>query len=185
MNGHDEYLLLMSVALDNEATSAELNRLHAHLRSCVPCTQAWEVWLGLDQRLASAPAIAPPADLTERVMARVRRSGVVKRREGWFGWGAWTAALSLVTMLFFWGVLALLWIQGRAVGLAEAADTVLSWSATVWLLMRGVAVAVGAIGAPTLAAALVALSVITCALGVMWLWLLVRRGRFSRAVLTQ
>lgn len=185
MNGHDEYLLLMSVALDNEATPAELNRLHAHLRSCVPCAQAWEMWLGLDQRLASAPAIAPPADLADRVMARVRRSGAVKRRGGWFGWGAWAAALSLVTMLVFWGVLALLWLQGRAAGLAEAADTVLSWLATAWLLMRGVAVAVEVVGAPILAAVVAALSVVTCTLGVMWLWLLARRGRFSRAVLAR
>lgn len=182
MYGHDEYLLLMSLALDEEAAPVELDRLHAHLRTCPACAQAWEAWSGLDRQLAAAPMIAPPPDLADRVMSRVRQAALAKQRRTWLGWGAWAGAISLVTGLIFWGALAFLWLGGQ---LIVVGDVLLSWLEAFWLLVRGLIAAVASIGVPALASALVTLSVVTCALGLLWLWLLARRDRFSRVTLVR
>ncbi len=177
MDRHDEYLTLMSLALDDEIAPAELGRLHAHLRVCPACAQAWEAWSVLDRRLAAAPVIVPPSDLTAKVMARVRRAALAKQHKGWLGWGAWAGAISLVTGLIFWGAAALLWFGGQ---LAAVGDVLLGWLVALWLLVRGLAAALASIGAPTLAGLMAVLSCVTCLLGFLWLWLLTRRGRLGR-----
>ncbi|MGQ9491862.1 MAG: anti-sigma factor family protein [Anaerolineae bacterium] len=182
MDAHDEYFPLMSLALDEEATPTELGRLHAHLRSCPSCTQAWEAWLALDHCLASAPMVAPSPDLAEKVMARVAQAARQGRKAGWLGWGLWAGAVSLAVMLIFWAGLVFLWFQGR---LAEFGDVVVRWLAALGLLARGLAAAATGFGVPTLGSALAVLSGVTGVLGLAWLWLFVHCGCVGRTVVAR
>jgi len=77
MNNHDEYAMLMSLALDNLLESAEQAQLDAHLADCNRCRAQWNLWQSLDAALHAAPLTAPsPAfvqNFSQRLTAQDRR----------------------------------------------------------------------------------------------------------------
>jgi anti-sigma factor RsiW len=173
---HNDYTLLMSMMLDGEATAAEESAVREHLRMCGSCAAIWERWQAVDRRLAAAPLLAPAADLTDRVMARVQAQELRRRRLRWLGsglFGMWLT-ISLVGLLTIGGLTY--WSIQHPHAVSQAFFAVLqvvdglSWIALdLWRFLSR-------LGAPTLAAGVGLLALLTCAFAMLWLWVM-GRGR--------
>ena len=165
---HADYSLLMSVALDDEATPDELLRLREHMRVCSACADVWERWQAVDRRLDAAPFVTPALTFTANVMARIEAQSR-KRRARWLGSGLFAAwlvgsllGLAVIGALVYWGsqnpgqVSEVFFAALKGVG-----------SAT-WILLAFLRL-MGGVGAPTLAAGVGLLATLTCLLGMLWL----------------
>lgn len=77
MNQHDEYGMLMSLALDGLLDVAERQQLDAHLAGCARCQSQWSLWQSIDATFRAAPMTEPsPAFLpnfSQRLAAQERR----------------------------------------------------------------------------------------------------------------
>ncbi len=77
MNNHNEYGMLMSLALDNLLEGAEQAQLDTHLAGCARCRNQWSLWQSIDAALRAAPMTAPsPAfahNFGQRLAAQDRR----------------------------------------------------------------------------------------------------------------
>ncbi len=171
---HAEYTLLMSLTLDGETTAAESHRLQEHLRACGGCAALWERWQAMDRRLAAAPLVTPPADLVDKVAARLEAHELRRRRARWLGSGllaSWLAVvlfgLAAVAILTIWGTRHPAEARMALVGTLRLVDGV-SW------LLIGLVTRVGELGAPTVAAGFGMVATLTCALGMLWLWVMGR-----------
>jgi anti-sigma factor RsiW len=180
---HAEYTMLMSLVLDGEACADEEVRLREHLRTCEDCRQTWQRWRELDRRLMAAPVIAVPVDFSALVLARIDSRVAEERRRQWFIAGlaaAWVGAVVIA-------LLGLVVVNGWHLQLApEQGPLAAAWagvsSATGWAFSEVVAF-FGEVGAPAIAAATGALLCLTCALAMMWLWVVARVGAGSPALL--
>ncbi len=80
MNNHDEFGMLMSLALDNLLDGAGQAQLDAHLADCARCRTQWSLWQSLDAALHAAPLTAPsPAfarNFSQRLSAQNRQRQV-------------------------------------------------------------------------------------------------------------
>lgn len=70
---HDEYQMLMSMALDDLLDSEERVRLDHHLIACKPCHRQWEIWQGIDQQFQFAPEALPPVGFVQKFENRLER----------------------------------------------------------------------------------------------------------------
>jgi predicted anti-sigma-YlaC factor YlaD len=68
---HDNYQMLMSLALDNLLDSSEEEALALHLSSCSPCNRQWQIWQKVDQQFEMAPLLVEPLDFASAVAARI------------------------------------------------------------------------------------------------------------------
>ncbi len=68
--GH--YQALISAKLDGELSPEEEAELQAHLESCPDCRLVYDAFLELSHAVAGLGEEPEPADLTEKIMARVR-----------------------------------------------------------------------------------------------------------------
>jgi anti-sigma factor RsiW len=68
---HEEAYLLMMNALDGVVKPADAERLDEHLTLCADCLNEWRALQLVDGLLASAPMVAAPAGLSQRVQARI------------------------------------------------------------------------------------------------------------------
>lgn len=171
---HSDYTLLMSMALDDEATPDEVQRLREHVRTCAACAGIWERWQVVDRRFDAAPLVTPPATFTDAVMARIETRSVERRRTYRFGSGlalTWLAAsflsLALLGLLLYWGAQN----PGQVSGIFFAILKGLGMAA--WILL-GFLRLLGGIGAPTLAAYVGLLATLTCLFSMLWLWVISR-----------
>jgi anti-sigma factor RsiW len=182
MMEHAEYTLLMSLVLDGEACADDEVLLREHLRSCDECRDTWQRWRELDRRLMAAPVIAAPVDFSALILAQIDTRVAEERRRRWFITsfaGAWLAAVAVSLM-------ALAIVNGWHLQLAPAEGPLAAaWagvtSATGWLFSE-MAAFFGEVGAPTIAAATGALLCLTCALTMVWLWVVARVGAGSRGL---
>lgn len=180
MMQHAEYTLLMSLVLDEEASDEEAARLREHLRVCDECGQTWQRWREVDRRLTLAPAIPAPVDFAALVLARLDSRIAEERRRRWFIAGfaaAWVGAVAVA-------ILALGLANGWHLQLApEQGPLAAAWAGLTstggWVL-REASGALGNAGAPAIAAAMGALLCLTCALAMMWLWVVARVGAGSQ-----
>jgi len=95
MNNHDEYGLLMSLALDNLLDGAEQTRLDAHLADCNPCRTQWTLWQSLDVALHAAPMTVPSPAFVQNVGQRL----AAQERQRQMRLGVLLGALTLVMWL--------------------------------------------------------------------------------------
>ena len=77
---HSDYTMLMSVALDDEATPDELQRLREHVRTCAACAGIWERWQVVDRRFDAAPLMTPAPNFADTVMARIEARSLQRRQ---------------------------------------------------------------------------------------------------------
>jgi anti-sigma factor RsiW len=59
MDSHDQYGLLMSLALDNLLEGTEQADLDAHLAGCNRCRSQWSLWQSIDTAFRGAPMTDP------------------------------------------------------------------------------------------------------------------------------
>ncbi len=80
---HDSYLQLISLDLDGMLNEHEHVELRLHLRGCAACAAARDRLSLIDRTFAARPEVAPPADLSMQVMARV---AAFETRRRWYPW---------------------------------------------------------------------------------------------------
>lgn len=131
---HDEWGLLMSLALDGLLDGDEQQRLDRHLTSCEPCQQQWQIWQTIDDSFQAPPWVMPSVDFAQKVDARIE--AVQTGRERRVAW-----ALALLTF-FVWaagfagtGVLFTLLIYN---GVGWFAETI-QWLSSAWRTLTAVA----------------------------------------------
>jgi predicted anti-sigma-YlaC factor YlaD len=177
---HTEYTMLMSVALDDETTPAEQQRLRDHLRTCTACSGVWERWQAVDRRFDAAPLITPSATFADTVMARIEAQALKPQRARWLNArlavsllaAGLLIALVLTGLLVYWGA------QNPA-HVSNAFFAVLRGvGAAAWVFL-GILRLMGGVGAPTLAAGVGLLATLTCLFSILWLWVVGRGGHVA------
>lgn len=87
--------LTISARIDGEAAGDEIAAMESHLRSCAAC-QAWEARAHDLRRTVVLRQSAPPADLADRVVARL--AGPVTGAGEWVRYALGVVAASLVIL---------------------------------------------------------------------------------------
>ncbi len=171
---HSDYTLLMSVALDDEATPDELQLLREHVRTCAACAGIWERWQVVDRRFDAAPLMTPAPTFTETVMARIEARSAQRQETRHLG----------ARLVVFWLAASLLGLAVLGGALYWGAQNPAQVSNAFFAALKGVGMAtwfflgflrlMGGVGAPMLAAGVGLLATLTCLLSVLWLWVLNR-----------
>lgn len=145
---HDEYLMLISLGLDDMLDGAEEAQLTAHLAVCSACAATWATWQKVHQHLIAPPHLAPRLDFVARHEAR--RTTVVmqqaRRRQLWGGILFGLFAVTLWTAILGGFLLAGAYlVSSPATGLATAVfdlsyflAALSAWTRTLW---QGISVA--------------------------------------------
>ncbi len=102
----DEYIELISAAIDGALSPAETERLNAHLALCPECKALFEELTAIHTALGDLPPVETPADLTHRIMAAVAAEQVIpfapmgkkNTPRRWRQWAASAAVLAVVLM---------------------------------------------------------------------------------------
>ena len=178
---HAEYTMLMSVALDDEATPTEQQRLRDHLRSCAACAGVWERWQAVDRRLEAAPLMIPSPRFADTLMARIEAQALEPQRSRRLNTrfvvvllaAGLVLALALTGLLFYWGAQNPAQVSNVFFAALRGVGT------TTWIFL-GFLRLMGGVGAPTLAAGVGLLATLTCLLSMLWLWV-VGRGHTPMA----
>jgi predicted anti-sigma-YlaC factor YlaD len=177
---HSDYTMLMSVALDDEATPDELQRLREHVRTCAACAGIWERWQVVDRRFEATPLATPAPNFADTVMARIAARSLQRRQTRRYATGL--VALSLAVSLLGLAVLGglLYWGAQNPAQVSSVFFAAMRGVGTATWIFLGVLRLMGGVGAPTLAAWVGLLATITCLLSMLWLWV-VGRGHARMA----
>lgn len=106
---HEEYVELISAAVDGTLSEAEAARLQSHLAQCADCRSLLRDMQNLHAALCSLPTEEPPADLSGRILSALAEDNVTpfpaKRTGGWKRWAGSAAVIALVLAgaWGFWG----------------------------------------------------------------------------------
>ncbi len=95
MMAHDNYHLMMSMALDGALSAQEDAQLREHLGMCPSCSGAWDRMCLADHLFSQPVNAAPPADFAARVMGRVAQYELERRESR-----PWRLALAIILGLF-------------------------------------------------------------------------------------
>jgi anti-sigma factor RsiW len=170
----------MSVALDDEATPDEMQRLREHVRTCAACAGIWERWQVVDRRFDAAPLVSPASNFADTVMARIEARSLQRRQTRRYAAGlvALSLAVSLLGLATLGGLLY--WGAENPAQVSTVFFAALRGVATATWIFLGVLRLMGGVGAPTLAAWVGLLATLTCLLSMLWLWV-VGRGHVRMA----
>lgn len=107
----DEYLELISAAIDGALSPEETEKLNAHLARCPECRALCEELSAVHAALSDLPPVEVPADLRDRVMAAVAAEKVVpfapaEKKRSPVRWQRWlaSAAVLAVVLAGAWGL---------------------------------------------------------------------------------
>lgn len=103
----DQYLELISAAMDGALSPAQRETLDAHLVSCAECKALYEELTAVHAALQELPPVEVPAGLTQRVMAAIARDAAPAPKRG----NRWARALACAAMAAV--VLTAAWHLGR------------------------------------------------------------------------
>ncbi len=70
---HSDYLMLISLKLDEMLDAEEKQRLDRHLERCNTCRLQWSLWQVIDQKLRAAPVPEPSPAFSHLVAKRLAR----------------------------------------------------------------------------------------------------------------
>ena len=106
----DEYLELISAAVDGALSPSELERLNAHLALCPECKALYQDLTAIHAALRDLPPVEVPADLPDRIMAAVAAEKVLpfapaEKKKSSAHWQRWlaSAAVLAVVVAGAWG----------------------------------------------------------------------------------
>lgn len=171
---HTEYTLLMSMALDGEAAPDEIRRLEAHVTGCAGCAAMWTRWQALDRRFVAAAWAPAPANLAEKVTARLAEREAQKRRSFWLGSGllvSWFAVLVVIAAAI--GLLAL-WGTNHPKEVAALLSALAQLLSGGSHALRGIGTLAGSFGGATAALGFGLLIALTGWLALLWAWVMGR-----------
>lgn len=168
MNNHDEYGMLMSLALDNLLDRGEQAQLDAHLADCSRCQAQWNLWQSLDTALHAAPLTAPSPAFVQNFGLRLAAQD--RRRQ--MRLGILLGALTLVMWLIGVAGVALV-IGGLLYNQVGWFTESLHWLAYVWTAVTVVGNSVlallgGVTAQPSAVGLLAGYVVLTGGVLVMW-----------------
>lgn len=97
----DEYLELISAAIDGALSPAEREKLDAHLADCPECRALYEELAAVHAALLDLPPVEVPADLTERIMAAVAAEQVLpfEKKKAPIRWQKWLASAAVLAVV--------------------------------------------------------------------------------------
>ena len=101
----EEFMLLMSLSLDNLLDEAEATRFDQYLTNFPTLAIHWQSWQRLHQGFVAMPVVEPPAGFVGRFETRLLQQE--RRRRLWFG-----AVIGGVTLLLWIGVIVGLFSMG-------------------------------------------------------------------------
>ena len=98
---HDEYVELISAAIDGALSPADQAKLEAHLTTCPDCKALYDDLSRIHQTLRALPTVAVPEGLSDRIIAAVKADNVTpitvkKPTIQWKRWVATAAVLALI-----------------------------------------------------------------------------------------
>ena len=107
---HDEYVELISAAVDGALSPAQQEKLEAHLALCPECRALYEELTALYAALLDLPPVEVPAGLTERIMAAVAAEQVLpfapaEKKKPAAHWQRWLASAAVLAVVIAgaWG----------------------------------------------------------------------------------
>ncbi|MBX3010313.1 MAG: hypothetical protein KF832_02355 [Caldilineaceae bacterium] len=134
----EEFMLLMSLALDNLADDDEATRLEGYLNSYPTLAAQWEEWQQLHHQFVALPHAEPAAGFVGRFEERLTQQE--RRQRLWFG-----AVIGSITLLLWLGVVAGLfsmgaylfvnqgsWLSALLQNLTYAWASLMQWLETGW-----------------------------------------------------
>lgn len=135
----EEFMLLMSLALDNLADAGETAKFEEYLAAYPTLAVQWRSWQRLHNHLVALPSVAPTAGFVDRFEVRLLQQE--RRHRLWFG-----MAIGAITLLLWVGVLVGLasmgaylvvnqgsWVSAVVQNLTYAWITVAQWLESGWL----------------------------------------------------
>lgn len=135
----EEFMLLMSLALDNLADAGETAKFEEYLAAYPTLAIQWRSWQRLHNHLVALPSVAPTAGFVDRFEVRLLQQE--RRHRLWFG-----MAMGAITLLLWVGVLVGLasmgaylvvnqgsWVSAVVQNLTYAWITVAQWLESGWL----------------------------------------------------
>jgi hypothetical protein len=101
----EEFMLLMSLALDNLADEAEAAKFEAYLATYPTLAIQWQGWQRLHQHFVALPAAEPTTGFVERFEVHLLQQE--RRRRLWLG-----VTIGVITLLLWVGVMVGLFSMG-------------------------------------------------------------------------
>lgn len=106
----DEYLELISAAIDGALSPNQQAKLEAHLAQCPDCRTLYEEMKTIHDTLAGLPPAEVPVGLTERIMEAVAADKVIplvstKKKKAPIRWQRWAVAAAAAVVLVGVGAL--------------------------------------------------------------------------------
>jgi anti-sigma factor RsiW len=101
----EEFMLLMSLSLDNLADPTETAQFEYYLANFPPLAAQWQSWQRLHQQFVAVPHAKPPVDFVERFELRLVQQE--RRRRLWLG-----VAIGSVTLVLWVSVMVGLFSMG-------------------------------------------------------------------------
>lgn len=101
----EEFMLLMSLSLDNLLDEEEAARFETYVTAYPTLAIRWQSWQRLHQGFVAMPPVEPPAGFVERFETRLLQQE--RRRRLWFG-----IVIGGVTLLLWTGVIVGLFSMG-------------------------------------------------------------------------
>lgn len=135
----EEFMLLMSLALDNLADAGETTKFEEYLAAYPTLAVQWRSWQRLHNHFVALPSVAPTDGFVDRFEVRLLQQE--RRRRLWFG-----MAIGAITLLLWIGVLVGLasmgaylmvnqgsWVSAFVQNLTYAWITMVQWVESGWL----------------------------------------------------
>ena len=135
----EEFMLLMSLALDNLADAGETAKFEEYLAAYPTLAVQWRSWQRLHNHFVALPSVAPAAGFVDRFEVRLLQQE--RRRRLWFG-----MAIGAITLILWIGVLVGLasmgaylmvnqgsWVSAFVQNLTYAWITAAQWLESGWL----------------------------------------------------
>ncbi len=134
----EEFMLLMSLSLDNLTDEAEADQFEHYLTHYPSLASQWQEWQKLHQQFDAMPHAEPAADFVQRFEVRLTQQE--RRRNLWLG-----VVIGSVTFVLWLGVMAGIysmgaylfanqgsWLSALIQNLTYAWVNVMQWAQTGW-----------------------------------------------------
>lgn len=98
MKACEEYVALMMLCIDGEASREELDSLYVHLEKCDACRALFESYLAIDEAVKGVKP-EPPEQLHAAIMNNIHREKVQNQPKGWLKRYRFTAMAAVAAVI--------------------------------------------------------------------------------------
>lgn len=98
MKACEEYVTLMMLSIDGEASREEADSLHAHLEECTACRALYAQYMSIDEALKGA-AEEPPEQLHTAIMNSIQEEKTQNQPRGWLKRYRFTALAAVAALV--------------------------------------------------------------------------------------